>query len=96
MLKDDPSLYVRRSAANHLNDISKDHPELLLERMGAWSQGASKERLWLINHALRTLVKRGDERALALLGYGEAQAELSALELGAGCAAIWRRVGIFL
>ncbi len=81
MLKDDPSLYVRRSVANHLNDISKDHPELLLERMGAWSQGASKERLWLINHALRTLIKRGDERALALLGYGEAQVELSALEL---------------
>ena len=32
-LKDDPSLYVRRSVANHLNDIGKDHPELLLERM---------------------------------------------------------------
>ncbi len=80
-LKDDPSLYVRRSVANHLNDIGKDHPELLLERMEAWSQGASEERLWLINHALRSLVKRGDPRALAILGYGEAQVELSALEL---------------
>ena len=64
-LKDDPSLYVRRSAANHLNDISKDHPELLLERMAAWNKGAAAERLWLIKHALRTLVKRGDQRALA-------------------------------
>ncbi len=80
-LKDDPSLYVRRSVANHLNDIGKDHPELLLARMDAWSQGASKERLWLINHALRTLVKRGDRRALAILGYGPAAVELSELTL---------------
>ncbi len=79
--KDDPSLYVRRSAANHLNDIGKDHPELLLARMAAWSKDAGKERLWLINHALRTLVKRGDRRALAILGYDEAQVELRDLEL---------------
>ena len=80
-LKDDPSLYVRRSVANHLNDIGKDHPELLLARMEAWSRGASKERLWLINHALRTLVKRGDKRALAILGYGPPAVELSDLAL---------------
>ena len=80
-LKDDPSLYVRRSAANHLNDISKDHPELLLERMAAWKDGASTERLWLINHALRTLVKRGDQRALAILGFGDVNVELRGLEL---------------
>ena len=80
-LKDDPSLYVRRSVANHLNDISKDHPELLLYRMSAWSEGASAERRWLINHALRTLVKRGDARALAILGFEPAQVELRDLEL---------------
>ncbi len=80
-LKDDPSLYVRRSAANHLNDIGKDHPELLLARMEAWAIGASEERRWLINHALRTLVKRGDQRALAILGYGPASVELSELWL---------------
>ena len=80
-LKDDPSLYVRRSVANHLNDIGKDHPELLLARMAEWKQGAGQERLWLINHALRTLVKQGDRRALAILGYGEAQIELRRLRL---------------
>ncbi|MDE2750329.1 MAG: DNA alkylation repair protein [Chloroflexota bacterium] len=80
-LKDDPSLYVRRSVANHLNDIGKDHPELLLARMEAWSRDASEERLWLINHALRTLVKRGDRRALAILGYGPAAVELADLRL---------------
>ena len=81
LLKDDPSLYVRRSVANHLNDISKDHPELLLNRMEAWSKGASEERLWLINHALRTLVKRGDQRALAILGFGAADVEMRGLAL---------------
>ncbi len=80
-LKDDPSLYVRRSVANHLNDIGKDHPERLLARMEAWSIGAGDERLWLINHALRTLVKRGDQRALAILGYGSPAVELSDLKL---------------
>ena len=80
-LKDDPSLYVRRSVANHLNDIGKDHPELLLERMELWSVNAGEERRWLINHALRSLVKRGDRRALALLGYGPARVELERLAL---------------
>lgn len=80
-LKDDPSLYVRRSVANHLNDISKDHPERVLERMAAWNEGASPERSWLIRHALRTLVKRGDQRALAILGFGAADVELRGLEL---------------
>ena len=81
LLKDDPSLYVRRSVSNHLNDIGKDHPALLLERMEAWSRDAGKERRWLIKHALRSLVKQGDARALALLGFGEAQVNLSKLAL---------------
>ncbi len=80
-LKDDSSLYVRRSVANHLNDIGKDHPELLLERMAAWKDGASTERMWLINHALRSLIKKGDPQALAILGYGEPRVELRELKL---------------
>ena len=80
-LKDDPSLYVRRSVANHLNDIGKDHPDLLLERMEAWKTDASAERKWLIRHALRSLVKRGDARALAILGFAQAQVALEALHL---------------
>ncbi len=81
-LKDDPSLYVRRSVANHLNDIGKDHPGLLLARMEAWANGAGTERRWLINHALRTLVKRGEPRALAILGYGAPAVELINFWLG--------------
>lgn len=75
-LKDDPSEYVRRSVANHLNDITKDHPDLVLATLRRWQEGASPERLWLIRHALRSLVKAGHPEALALLGYGEARVSL--------------------
>jgi 3-methyladenine DNA glycosylase AlkC len=72
LLKDDPELYVRRSVANNLNDIGKDHPELLAQTARRWLQGASPERKWLVRHALRSAVKRGDPGALAVLGYGAA------------------------
>ena len=70
LLKDDPSLYVRRSVANNLNDIGKDHPELLVETCRRWLVDASEERRWLVRHALRFAVKRGDPEALAVLGFG--------------------------
>lgn len=73
LLKDDPALYVRRSVANNLNDIGKDHPQLLVKTAKRWSKGASADRQWLIRHALRSAVKRGDAGALAILGYGKAQ-----------------------
>jgi len=69
LLKDDPSLYVRRSVANHLNDIGKDHPELLVKIARQWMRGATTERRWLVEHALRSSVKRGDAGALAVMGY---------------------------
>ena len=68
-LKDDPSLYVRRSVANNLNDIGKDHPELLFETARAWMRDASPERRWVVSHALRSAVKRGEVGALEVLGY---------------------------
>lgn len=80
-LKDDESLYVRRSVANHLNDITKDHPNLVLETLEEWQTGASEGTHWLINHALRTLIKKGDSRALGLLGYGATQVELQDLNI---------------
>ncbi|WP_244132648.1 DNA alkylation repair protein [Burkholderia gladioli] len=66
-LRADPSDYVRRSVANHLNDVTKLHPDWVLERAAAWG-GADAGTRWIVRHALRTLVKRGDARALALLG----------------------------
>lgn len=71
-LKDDPDLYVRRSVANHLNDIGKDHPDLLMELCRRWKRGASPERSWIVRHALRSLLKAGDLEALKLMGQGAA------------------------
>lgn len=70
-LRADPSLYVRKSVANHLNDIAKDHPERVLDLVSAWDRSDARTG-WIVRHALRTLVKRGHPRALALLGAGSA------------------------
>jgi 3-methyladenine DNA glycosylase AlkC len=74
VLKDDPELYVRRSVANNLNDIGKDNPAVLIETCRRWAQDARAERRWLIRHALRSAVKRGEPAALEILGFGEATA----------------------
>lgn len=71
-LKDDPSTMVRRSVANNLNDLGKLRPELLVRTAGAWLGDPSVERRSLVEHALRSAVKRGDKGALRLLGYGQA------------------------
>lgn len=65
-LKDDEDLYVRRSVANHVGDIAKDHMELALDLCESWLDGASKELKWVIRHALRNPYKKGIERAIAL------------------------------
>ncbi len=70
LLRDDPSAYVRRSVANHLNDVGKDHPALLLDTARRWLRGASEERRRLVTHALRSLARAGHSEALALLGHG--------------------------
>jgi 3-methyladenine DNA glycosylase AlkC len=69
-LKADPSRYVRKSVANHLNDIAKDNPDWVLERIEGWPRD-NAATTWIARHALRTLVKRGDRRALTMLGAGE-------------------------
>ena len=66
-LQADPSEYVRRSVANHLNDMAKDHPGWVLDLLESWptQEPATK---WIIKHALRNLIKAGHPRALALVG----------------------------
>lgn len=70
-LKSDPSLYVRRSVANHLNDIAKDHPQLVIDTCKVWSKFSSKDIDWVIKHATRTLVKSGNTEVFPLLGFTE-------------------------
>lgn len=71
-LKEDPSEYVRRSVANHLNDISKDHPELVLELARRWL-GKHPHTDWIVKHACRTLLKRCDPETLRLFGFAGAE-----------------------
>lgn len=66
-LRDDPSEYVRRSVANHLNDIAKDHPDHVLTLARDWLPG-SPQTLKLVRHALRTQIKQGEPAVYRLLG----------------------------
>jgi 3-methyladenine DNA glycosylase AlkC len=71
-LKYDEELYVRKSVANHLNDITKHHPELVLETLKKWIKSSPEQHLdkihWIKKHALRTLIKQGHTKALGLMG----------------------------
>ena len=74
-LKFDQELYVRKSVANHLNDISKSHPDLVVKTLNRWLKTSPKTHkesiLWIQHQALRTLIKKGHAPALKSIGYGE-------------------------
>ena len=73
-LYQDESEYVRRSVANNLNDISKDHPELAYSIAKEWLQkDPSKNTRRLVKHALRGLLKQGHTQALLLFGFADPQ-----------------------
>ncbi|MBK6686160.1 MAG: DNA alkylation repair protein [Deltaproteobacteria bacterium] len=71
LLKDDPERYVQRSVANNLNDISRDHPDRVVELCRRWKKGAGPGRSYIVGHALRTLVKRGHSGALSVIGFAD-------------------------
>ena len=66
-LTNDPSEYVRRSVSNNINDISKTHPALVLDWCNA-KKSSKKDVQQLIKHGLRTLLKQGNSKALAIIG----------------------------
>ena len=68
LLKDDESAYVRKSVANNLNDISKEHPDIVKNIAKKWI-GFSKDRDKLIKHGCRTLLKNSDTEILELFGF---------------------------
>lgn len=69
-LKTDPSLYVRKSVANNLNDISKTHPDLVTKIAQNW-YGQNKHTDWIIKHGCRTLLKKGNKEILGIFGFAE-------------------------
>ncbi|KIC10070.1 hypothetical protein RA19_13035 [Leisingera sp. ANG-M1] len=71
-LHGDGTRYVTRSIANHLNDIAKKDPDLVMDRLESWHAAGKQQRKeldWMTSHALRGLVKAGHPRAMAMLGY---------------------------
>lgn len=79
LMKDD-SEYVRRSVANNLNDISKDHPKLLLKIAKKW-KGQGKETDKIIKHASRTLLKAGDPAIMKFYGLDTKGVELESFKI---------------
>src|SRR5262249_42264444 len=74
-LKTDSSLYVRKSVANHLNDITRDHPVWVMDRLQTWPL-ENQHTAWIAKRALRTLIKKGNQRALSIIGAGKKPAVL--------------------
>lgn len=71
-LHSDRTRYVTRSVANHLNDVAKTDPELVVRTLANWHKQARQDRdelQWITRHALRTLIKRGHAGSLRLLGF---------------------------
>lgn len=80
-LKCDESLYVRKSVANHLNDVSKDHPEKLITLLKDWDKSLSTTA-WIVKRACRTLIKKGDPASLSIFNFEKnAQVRILALKL---------------
>ncbi len=69
-LNDDDELYVKKSVGNHLNDISKDHPEYMLDTVSRWDL-KNPHTNWIVKRAIRSLVKAGHPRTFALLGFDQ-------------------------
>ncbi|WP_222194976.1 hypothetical protein [Modestobacter italicus] len=65
----DPAEYVRRSVANHLNDLSRVEPSVVTDVAAAWAGEPDANTPWVLRHGLRTLIKRADPTALALVGF---------------------------
>ena len=80
-LKNDPSPIVRKSVAASLGDVLKDNPDIAYETLSRWQKDASKETSQVIRHALRYQIKKGDPRALDLLGYAHPEVTLHGLKL---------------
>ncbi len=80
-LKTDDELYVKKSVANHLNDISKDNTDWMLEVLTGWNK-ANAHTLWIIKHASRTLIKKGNKQSLTLFDFEQnVKAEATNLKL---------------
>ena len=86
----DDSDFVRRSVANHLNDLARENPGLVVSIATEWSRDAAApgadpvaaaNTRWVVRHGLRTLIKKANPGALALMGFAPATLEVTPLRL---------------
>ena len=93
-LRRDESLYVRRSVANHLNDLAKDDSDRIVALLEEWHAEGTEETSWIVRHALRNHLKNGDPKVLALFGYQPADVEVARLVVTPSSVAIGEKVAI--
>ena len=93
-LRADTSLYVRKSVANHLNDLAKDHPNQIIDLLAGWHTEGVEETQWIVRHALRNHLKNGTPKALAIFGYLPPKVELSDIVTSPAAVAIGETVDV--
>ncbi len=93
-LRSDPSPYVRRSVANHLNDLAKDDPERIITLLETWHAEGVEETTQIVRHAMRNLLKQGHPRALALFGFESPQIQVRSLSVDPDPVAIGDRLRV--
>jgi 3-methyladenine DNA glycosylase AlkC len=87
-LRADDSAYVRKSVANHLNDLAKDHPDRIIELLASWHDEGHPHTQWIVRHALRNHLKAGTPAALQIYGYEPPQVTIAGLAVAPAAAAI--------
>jgi len=80
-LRRDESLYVRRSVANHLNDLAKIDSDHIVSLLEEWHGEGIPETTWIVRHAMRNHLKNGDPRVMALFGYEPADVVVDGLAI---------------
>jgi len=84
----DPSEYVRRSVANHLNDVARHAPALVVATAARWLRAPDRNTAWVVRHGLRTLIKNAHPGALALQGFVPASLAVTGPRLDRGSVAM--------
>ena len=93
-LKYDDEKYVQKSVANHINDISKDHPDKLMDFLTDWDTSNDTVN-WIVKHGTRTLIKQGNKRAFKKLGVAtRPKIKLSRFTLDKSSIALGDKLGI--
>ena len=91
-LKKDDALYVRKSVANNLNDISKTHPQLVIDLMKTWI-GKDERTDWIIKHGCRSLLKKGNLEIMQHFWIsGDQSSAYKRISFGKGYDSDWRRI----